>query len=531
MFTSVNIEYFNKDALNSKFYSNLSVAIDIENSSCYYYYLLLTLAQTPQSTVILYSYSTLVHVLVCIADLSTFKYILPTLWNKLDTSSLWWLAATAKAVLETELMLLDERRLKDLLSLPESSDFLKNLFPSEQTRQSTSLAIPLLNSQHIDLIREGLKLSGFSNFINKREQSLLEINWQEEDAVFKQRRTSTLSTLLFLQRLSNRSSPDYLNAITTYYLRTNMEESKTTEAPKPQSIAVSHKGEIAYKLEKFSTVNPSASVVHANKKKWWTYFVPFLARKQDETLTGETNIKAQDSFDTSAASIIPRSPSETYKSLIGGPILLFDSLSICLQLMLPHLHNETSFSFSALHSSETQSVRKFTSPLLKNLMRATVAHIVVKTILGVLYANPSWIVEIKAAIQTGSCESRLSPHSQTLLNVICKTALQLVNSCTDASRQADSRKDSHHQAKASEGQKMNETLELGHPFNSMKINDSPSTELALKNNANASENQNSAHGSSSVAATPSDFELPFVKQDFILNSKKNSPLVFNEGVY
>ena len=128
--------------------------------------------------------------------------------NQLDTSAIWWLASTARAVLDTELLLLDDRRLDDL-ALPETAALVEHLLASENAQSQNVQDAKKPSATAV--LRSGLRLLGVSVATVNGRVTLQGLKGRADGVVLLQRRTSTLTTLLFLQRLASQTLMHYLS--------------------------------------------------------------------------------------------------------------------------------------------------------------------------------------------------------------------------------------------------------------------------------------------------------------------------------
>ena len=501
--------------------------------------------------------------------------------NQLETSAIWWLASTARAVLDTELLLLDDRRLDDLLARPETAALVERLLASEDAQSQNVQDVQKASATAV--LREGLRLLGVSVATVDGRVTLQGLKGRGDGAVLQQRRTSTLTTLLFLQRLASQTPMDYLCGLSARFLGMELNPPSSVAPvtvqlqPHPQPLTVAGPSQPPQVVRQ--TIVLQATPPPPKKEKSGFFFKLFGGSKKQvapaaPAVTGRTGPTVSP---TAKPIPVPAIADGEYKTLAidtyagnsNGPVLLYDSVSLCLQLLLPRLQLAINNSASALTSpvpdspfqstsqSTSTSSMPLVSPLVSNLVHATIAHVVVKVALGVLLANPTWIDKLEALVRAGPAENGLSPHSQAVLTLICETARQLVPKNGGAETQFSSnavgvnvnqnpingiqqvsskgilkKPQQKEQTSASPAQRMSAKLELVPRDTPVKeeLMEEFMEMLELLIAGEIAENEGEAHGG--VAAAPKP-HLLFSSQKRNLQENlrmnENSPLCFNGG--
>ena len=326
------------------------------------------------------------------------KLLPPALQKQLEVSAIWWLAWTARCSLETELLLFDERRTASLLA--------------ECGRR---LQVDSLD----ELARAGLCTLGDPGTFSA----------QADTAVHLQRRTSLLATLLFLRVLALETPHQYLDGVSRRLLGLPRESasapdvSKKDNPPKPSPSKRETKAPPIESSAPTSRLSPStldselASAKSGKRphKSPFHKLLSFLSRSSRArphlppptplayrssapgsfpSVRSELVGSASPLFEAAAsASASDREANAhlnrmlaIYEGTSNGPLLLYDSTCLALQLLLPLL--------VPCLVELVQPKASCGSRTLSTLLRAIANHVIVKTVLGVLLANPSWLVEL-----------------------------------------------------------------------------------------------------------------------------------------
>ena len=508
--------------------------------------------------------------------------VLPSaLRNQLDTSAIWWLASTARAVLDTELLLLDDRRLDDLLARPETAALVQRLLASEDSQSQNGQDVQDAKKPSATaLLSAGLRLLGVSVGTVDGRVTLQGLKGRSDGAVLQQRRTSTLTTLLFLQRLASHTPMDYLCGLSARFLGVKLNPPSSVAPvaaqPPPQPLAVAGPNQPPQASQTIVQPAPAPPQKENNVGFFFKLFGGSKKQAAPAVTSGTRPVTSGTRpTATPVAKPIPvrgiadgeykKLAMDTYAESSNGPVLLYDSVSLCLQLLLPRLHLAINDSASALTSpapdspssstSTSSSSMPLVSPLVSNLVHATIAHVVVKVALSVLLANPAWVDELEALVRAGPTEKGLSPHSQAVLAVICETARQLVpkNGGTGAQLASNAvgvnvnqnpinglqqvppkgilkKPQQEAQTGASPAQRMSAKLELV-PRNTPANEEQELMEMLELLIAGAiAENEGGAHGGVAAAPKPHLFSSSQKRNlQENLRTNEDSPLRFNEG--
>ena len=355
----------------------------------------------------------------------------PALQKQLEASAIWWLAWTARCSLETELLLFDERRTAALLA-----------------ECGRHVQVDSLD----ELARAGLCTLGEPGTFSA----------QADTAVHLQRRTSLLATLLFLRVLALETPHQYLDGLARRLLGLP-DASKKDNARKPSpSPSPSKRQTKAPPIESStptsrfspSTLDSELASVKSPKRPHKNPFhklLSFLGRssRARPRLPPPTPLayrsSAPGAFPSVYSELVRSAPPlfeaaasaaasdrevnahlnrllAIYEGTSNGPLLLYDSTCLALQLLLPLL--VPCLAEVVLHKSSCGS------RTLSTLLRAIANHVIVKTVLGVLLANPSWLVELDdsllldSPLAAGSNEERSAARSVLARLCECVRALQ-----------------------------------------------------------------------------------------------------------